>query len=184
MACGRESRSVVGEVLSIGPLGLDAFSAVRYLHAKSLRAETGAVLSDAEIASFTRLVESPDYVELLLKEELYGAWLHGELVGTVSWHAASDSSMTARIGSLFVLHPRMGIGRQLLAAIEARAGHCGFHRFTTGVTANAVPFFLRQGYRIASRGLRLLSAECGLPVTFLKKDMPRHLRHAPPAALM
>jgi len=183
MAYGREPNGIVNRLLKVAPLDLDHFSALRYLHARALRAQTGAVLSEAEIAAFTRLVHSPAYVDLLLKEEILGAWLHGELVGSVSWHS-SDHAGVARIGSLFVLHPRMGIGGRLLAIMEARAKECGFAHFATGVTANAVPFFLRQGYRAASRGLRMLSADCGLPVTFLKKSLPRHHGHAPPATLM
>jgi hypothetical protein len=184
MAHAVSARTTIAEVLKVRPLGLDDFSDLRYMHATALRAQTAAVLSDAEIAAFTRLVHSPAYVELLLKDEIYGGWLNGELVGTVAWHATGDNATTARIDALIVLHPRLGIGRQLLATIEARASYCGFHRFTTGVTGNAVPFFVRQGYRIVSRGLRMLTADCGLPVTFLKKSLPRPHRHAPPAALM
>jgi GNAT superfamily N-acetyltransferase len=184
MAYHSEAGASLGKVLKIVLLGLDDFSDLRYLHTTSLRAHTASVLSEAEIAAFTSLVRSTAYVDLLLKEEIYGGFLDGELVGSASWHASSDNSTTARIGSLFTLHPGMGIGRQLLATIEARAGSCGFQRFATGVTANAVPFFLRQGYRIASRGTRILTADCGLPVTFMKKGLPHQHRHAPPATLM
>jgi GNAT superfamily N-acetyltransferase len=182
MAYGTEPHSVVTENLDVAPLGLDDFSSLRYLHTAALRAQTTQVLSDAEIAAFTRLVNSPAYAELLLQEEVYGGWLYGELVGTVSWQAGADSGATARIGSVFVRHPRLGIGRQLLAAIEARAHQYGFSQFAAGVTANAVPFFVRHGYRVASRGVKTLSPECALPVTFLKKVVARR-RFAPPTAL-
>jgi hypothetical protein len=184
MAYRSEPAGSMSQLLKVVPLGLDAFSELRYLHTTALRAQTACVLSEAEVAAFTALVRSPAYVDLLLKEEIYGGFLHGELVGSVSWHASGDNSTIARIGSLFALHPRMGIGRQLLLTMEARANRCGFHQFATGMTANAVPFFLCQGYRIASRGMRMLSADCGLPVTFLKKGSPRPHRHAPPPTLM
>jgi len=184
MAYRSEPDSSVSKFLKIVPLGIDDFSALRYLHATVLRTHTASVLSDAEIDAFIRLVRSHAYVDLLLKEEIYGSFLDGELVGSASWHSSGDNSTIARIGSLFAMHPRMGIGRELLATIEARAASCGFHQFATGMTANAVPFFLRQGYRIASRGTRILTADCGLPVTFLKKGLPRQHRHAPPATLM
>jgi len=174
----------IDDLLQMGPLGIDDFSSVRYLHARALRAHTGAVLSEAEVKSFINLVNSPAYIELLLKEELTGAWLEGELVGTVGWQSTGDNGTTARVGSLFVAHPRMGIGRRLLQTFETRASQCGFHHFTTGVTANAVPFFLRHGYRVVSRGLRQLTPDCGLPVTFLKKTPQPPVRHAPPSALM
>jgi hypothetical protein len=184
MTCHREPGTALAKSLKVVQLGVDDFSALRYLHATALKAHTAAVLSQAEVDAFIALVRSAAYVDLLLKEETYGGFLDGELVGSASWHASGDNGRVARIGSLFALHPRFGIGRQLLAVIEARAADCGFSQFATGVTANAVPFFVRHGYRIASRGTRILSAECGLPVTFLKKTLPRHLRHAPPATLM
>jgi GNAT superfamily N-acetyltransferase len=184
MAQHSHADECIGKLLRVVPLGLDDFSGLRYLHATALRAHTGSVLSEVEIAAFIDLVRSSAYVDLLLKEEMYGAFLDGELVGSAGWHASADNGAVARIASLFALHPRRGIGRRLLATIEARAGACGFQQFATGVTANAVPFFQGQGYRIASRGTRMLTPQCGLPVTFLKKGAAHQHRHAPPAALM
>ena len=103
---------------------------------------------------------------------MFAAWLDGELVGTVSWQANGASGLTARIGCIFVRHPRHGIGRRLLAEVEARAHQCGFDRLAAGVTANAVPFFQRLGYEVASRGVKTLSHGCALPVTFLRKALP------------
>ena len=108
-----------------------------------------------------------------MKEEVYGAWIDGDLIGTVSWHAGgSGGGATATIGGIFVRHPRLGIGRRLLAEAEARAHQCGFERLSACATANAVPFFLRFGYEKVSRGVRSLSFECVLPVTFVKKRLP------------
>jgi len=107
----------------------------------------------------------------VLKEEVYGAWLDAELVGTVSWQAAGNSGSTASIGGIFVRHPRLGIGRRLLAEAEARAHQCGFERISACATANAVPFFLQFGYERVSRGVRSLSLGCVLPVTFVKKSL-------------
>ena len=163
---------VLDERLALLPLGVDDFSAVRHLHTASLRAQTVGVLSDAELAAFVRLVYSPAYVTILQKEEAFGAWLDGELVGTVSWQANGANGLAARIGCIFVRHPLRGIGRRLLAEVEARARQCGFGRLATGVTANAVPFFQRQGYEVASRGVKTLSLGCALPVTFLRKGLP------------
>ena len=102
---------------------------------------------------------------MLMKEEVYGAWLDGELVGTARWHANGANGSTARIGSVFVRHPPLGIGRRLLAEVEARARQSGFDKFAAGVTANAVPFFERLGYKVASRGVKTLppAARCPSP---------------------
>jgi GNAT superfamily N-acetyltransferase len=168
----RTGPTSLNERLSLRPIGVDDFSSLRYLHATSLRTQTLEVLSDEEVSAFVRLVYSPDYATLLMKEEVYGAWLDAELIGTVSWHAAGNSGSTASVGGIFVRHPRLGIGRRLLAEAEARAHQCGFERVSACTTANAVPFFLRLGYEPVSRGVRSLSLGCVLPVTFVKKRLP------------
>jgi N-acetylglutamate synthase-like GNAT family acetyltransferase len=162
----------LGERLTLRPIAVDDFSNLRYLHATSLRAQTLDVLSEEEVEAFVKLVYSPEYATLLMKEEVYGAWLDGELIGTVSWHAAGNGGSTASIGGIFVRHPRLGIGRRLLAEAEARAHQCGFERLSACATANAVPFFLRFGYEKVSRGVRSLSFGCVLPVTFVRKHLP------------
>jgi hypothetical protein len=158
--------------LSLRQIGVDDFSNLRYLHATSLRAQTLEVLSEEEVSAFVRLVYSPACTSLLMKEEVYGAWIDAELIGTVSWHAAGNSSSTASIGGIFVRHPRLGIGRRLIAEAEARAHQCGFEHISACPTANAVPFFLRQGYVPVSRGVRPLSLGCVMPVTFVRKRLP------------
>ena len=90
---------------------------------------------------------------------------------------AGNDGLTASIGGIFVRHPRLGIGRRLLAAAEACAQQRGFERLSCCATANAVPFFLRFGYEMASAGVRTLPLNCVLPVTFLRKPLAR-LRHA------
>jgi GNAT superfamily N-acetyltransferase len=169
---GIHPTSAIDGKLVVEPFGLDDFSSLRHLHATSLRAQTVGVLSDDEVASFIRFVYSPAYTHMLMQEELYGGWLNGELVGTVSWHAGGNSGSTASLGGIFVQHPRLGIGRRLLATAEARVRQCGFERLAACATANAVPFFLRLGYETASSGVRSLSVDCVLPVTFVRKILP------------
>ncbi len=163
------------EKLVVGPLGLDDFSSVRHLHAKALSGQTLEVLSQEEIDAFLRLVGSPAYSDILVKEDVHGAWLDGELIGTASWQATMGANSTARIGSVFVRHPRFGIGRRLVAEVESRARQSGFLRYSAWATTNAVPFFERLGYTQVSRGIKTLAPDCALPVTFLRKDV------APPA---
>ena len=162
--------STLDERLTVRIIGIDDFSSLRYLHATSLRAQTLDVLSEEEMAAFIRLVYSPAYTDLLMKEEVYGAWIDDELIGTVSWHAGANGG-TASIGGIFVRHPRLGIGRRLLEEAEARARQCGFERLSACATANAVPFVQHFGYEKVSRGVRSLSFECVLPVTFVKKRL-------------
>ena len=105
--------------IEIRPLGVDDFPAVRYLHATVLRAETGDALTEAEIAAFAGLVNSPAYSDLLREEnEIFSAWLGGELLGTAAWRINADDGTQARIGYVFARHRGFGIGSRLLAEAE------------------------------------------------------------------
>jgi putative acetyltransferase len=172
--------------LDIRRLGLDDHSNVRHLHARSMRSQSGDALSDAEIAAFLAFVGSPAYSDTLLAEELYGAFVGGQLIGTAAWHVNGDDGETARIASVFV-HPlfaRLGIGGRLLSEVEAKALRSGFDQLGASATINAIAFFERHGYQEASRGVKAFGPDCWLPVAFLRKRVPRPDRaaHASPAA--
>jgi GNAT superfamily N-acetyltransferase len=168
----------------IRQIGLDDHSNVRHLHARSMRAQSGDALSDAEIAAFLAFVASPGYSDCLLAEEVHGAFVGGQLVGTAAWHVNGDDGQAARIASVFV-HPlfvRLGIGGRLLAEVEGRARRSGFDQLGTSATANAVAFFRRYGYQEASRGVKAFGPDCWLPVAFLRKRVPRLGRTVPECA--
>ncbi len=171
---GRPSSSPV----EIRRIGIDDYSNVRYLHITSMTAQSFDSLSEAEVSAFAAFVRSPAYVDALVEEEVYGALVDGQLIGTASWQFNGDDGHTARISSVFVdpLFCRMGIGRRLLAEVEGRAFASGFGQLGTSATINAVPFFARQGYREASRGVKALGPDCSLPVVFMRKSAPRLLR--------
>jgi GNAT superfamily N-acetyltransferase len=156
-------------VVEIRPAGIDDFSSLRYLHARALMTQAGEALSNAELEAFVRFCYSPAYADQLRSEHILAAWIGGELAGSAAWQPASADGATARIGSLFVRHPRFGIGRRLLAQVEALAAGAGALDFATFTTSNAVAFFERCGYTQTSRGVRALSPECALPITFLRK---------------
>src|SRR5215470_2158513 len=166
----------------IRPLGIDDFPAVRYLHANVLRAQTAEALSEGEIGAFANLVNSPAYSDLLREEnEIFSAWLGGELLGTAAWRINADDGTQARIGFVFARHPGFGIGSRLLAEAEARALAWGFDRLTSFTTLNAVGFFQKHGYGVVSRGVKVFSTACALPVAFLSKRLARRQRSSAPA---
>jgi putative acetyltransferase len=159
-------------------IGLDDHASVRHLHARAMQAQAGDALSDAEMASFLAFVGSAAYSDRLRGEDVHGAFVDGQLVGTASWLVTGDDGETARIASVFV-HPmfaRLGIGRRLLGEVEARACQAGFDQLGTSATINAVPFFERYGYTEASRGVKAFGPDCWLPVAFLRKRVPRGAR--------
>jgi GNAT superfamily N-acetyltransferase len=168
--------------VEIRPLGVDDFPAVRYLHANVLRAQTGEALSEAEIAAFANLVHSPAYSDLLREEnEIFSAWLAGELLGTAAWRINADDGTSARVGFVFARHSGFGIGSRLVAEAEMRALTWGFDHLTSFTTLNAVPFFQKLGYAVVSRGVKVLSPECALPVAFLAKRLAQRQRPSPRA---
>src|SRR5215510_10639484 len=91
-------------VVAVRRVGLDDHAQVRYLHARAMRAQCGDALSDGELAAFLSFVDSPIYRYHLRTEEVYGAVMDGQLIGTASWLANADDGETARIASVFV-HP-------------------------------------------------------------------------------
>lgn len=181
----KPSGGLAWKAVAIRRVGLDDHSAVRHLHARSMQSQSGDVLSDAEIAAFLAFVGSPAYSDFLLAEEVYGAFVDGQLIGTASWQVNGDDGESARVSSVFV-HPlfaRLGIGGRLLAEVEDRACRSGFDQLGTSTTINAVAFFERYGYQEASRGVKAFGPDCWLPVAFLRKRVSRGGRsaHANPA---
>ena len=163
--------------VAVRRVGLDDYAQVRYLHARAMRAQCGDALSDGEIGAFLAFVESPAYSDHLRTEELHGAFLDGQLIGTASWLANADDGETARIASVFT-HPmftRLGLGGRLLAEVEGRATQSGFDQLGASAIISAVPFFERHGYMEASRGVKAFGPECWLPVAFLRKRISSSL---------
>ena len=117
----------------------------------------------------------PAYRDSLIAEDVYGAFVEGQLVGTAAWHVSGDDGRTARISSVFVdpMFGRLGIGGRLLGEVESRGSQSGFHQLGISATINAVPFFEKLGYREASRGIKALGPDCSLPVAFLRKSALR-----------
>jgi ribosomal protein S18 acetylase RimI-like enzyme len=171
--------------IAIRRIDIDDHADVRYLHIRSLTEQSFGALSEPEVAAFAAFVRSPSYSDSLLAEEIHGAFADGQLVATAGWQFNGDDGRVARITSVFV-HPlfsRLGIGRRLLGEVETRALRSGFALLGTSVTLNAVGFFEKLGYREASRGVRMLTPDCSIPVAFMRKSVPQLMRaRTPPAA--
>src|SRR5262249_31014274 len=72
------------------------------------------------------------------------AEIRGEIVGF------GDLEGDGHLDHLYVHadHQACGVGRALLAALEAEAGQCGISRMFTEASITARPFFERHGYRV------------------------------------
>jgi GNAT superfamily N-acetyltransferase len=64
-----------------------------------------------------------------------------------------------------------GVGRSLLAAIEARARAAGCTRLGGAMSLNAVPFYAAAGFRPMGPPERLRSAEAWVPVLRMRKPL-------------
>jgi GNAT superfamily N-acetyltransferase len=154
---------------------VDNLSDVRYLHAQSIKNLASGEFSDEEVAAAKDYVYSPKYSEALSaaigRQQFFGAWIGGALVGTAGWSALDDSSTVARIRSIFVspLYSRMGLAHKLLGHVETESADAGLRIFSVRSMANANGFFVRQGYKVTSHGVRSLFADRSVPVTFLRK---------------
>jgi putative acetyltransferase len=68
-----------------------------------------------------------------------------------------------------------GLGRAILAAVEARAREAGCSRLRGAMSLNAVSFYGRAGFRPRGGPSRLRSADVQVPVVWMEKSL------APPA---
>jgi GNAT superfamily N-acetyltransferase len=159
------------------PIGVDDWSAVRYVHAAAFERLGSPYLEPNEIELFKIRIASPEYVEDLMRENLSGAWVERELAGTAGWQPAGDSGTTARITSIFVnpIFTGLGIGARLLVDAEARAAIAGFTNFAVRSTPNAVGFFASLGYEISAHGVSHVATGRDVPVTFMRKPQPTGL---------
>ena len=170
-ALSRRQDSAEGAGAVIHPLGVDALSNVRYIHAASMRVHAAKVLSEAELEGYAEHVYSDAYAALLRRLQLFGASIGGELVGTVGWSFSDDSASGARISALHVrpMFTGLGIGRALLVAAEEAAATAGFDSYSLRATKNAIAFFEHHGYGISSHGTYTVRRDLGLPVAFMRK---------------
>ncbi len=151
--------------------GLDCWSDIRGLHALCIRklSETAIELSEAE--AFAAWIHSPDYTAALMTHDVQTAWHDDLLIGTAGWVPSDDSGSSARITAVFVspLFTRLGIGRQVVAAAEAKARAGGFSAFATRAFQTSVGFFEALGYLRSSQGVHAIGTDNGIPVTFMRK---------------
>jgi GNAT superfamily N-acetyltransferase len=92
----------------------------------------------------------------------------GRLVGFAQLDVASSG-----LRALFVdaTLQGQGVGRALLAALEARARAAGCARLRGAMSLNALDFYAQSGFRPCGGPTRLLSAGIRVPVTWMEKSL-------------
>jgi putative acetyltransferase len=108
------------------------------------------------------------FVDALASLESVVAMLDGRVAGFAQLDPASG-----RLRALFVDagHQGHGIGRALLAHVEARAASHGRARVHGAMSLNAVPFYERAGFRAAGGEERLVSAGVNVPIVRMEKRL-------------
>lgn len=158
--------------VSLRPVSIDDIAAVRYVHSQATRFCAAQYLANADTESMTAVIDSEEYIHNLVAAGLTGAWVGGEVVGTVGWKAAGAAPKAARLTMLFVwpLFARAGIGGLLVAHAEAQAYAAGFRSVRARTTAEQAGFFQRLGYKATAQSALRTSAGGRVPIVYLRKD--------------
>ena len=162
----------IAETVNLKPITLDDLASVRYVHKSSFHSIAGIQHTEEEIQAQTDMVYSKTYVDMVLANNTYCAWIGDEIVGTSGWCPANDRNSVARINMIFV-HPlfcEMGIGSMLVSDAERRAQAAGFYEFSARANINSVSFYKRHGYYVTSRGIIQTPKKVDLPVAFMRKN--------------
>lgn len=170
------------------PLGLelrdadpDHWADIRHLHALSFRHLTGPSLDPHQTTELVGRIYEPDYSLMLQAQDLLVAWIDRQIVGTAGWVPFDGRGVTARITSVSVspLFTRLGVGRRLVEATEAKASLAGYQDFAVRVFPPSAGFFETLGYARSAQGVQSLGAEGELPVVFMRKSHPSHTKSSP-----
>jgi GNAT superfamily N-acetyltransferase len=160
------------DLLRVAPIGLDDWSAVRYVHAMSFRTFIAPRVTHQFTDDFMAQLDAPTYVDRLRGSDLCGAWIDGELAGTVGWRPLDGRDRIAVIEGLFVspLFAFMGIGSALLAYAENQARHAGYDAFMATVPLASASFLMRFGYEISAQMPPRGSEPDDVPVFVMRKS--------------
>lgn len=121
---------------------------------------------DQQMAAVRAAYAGTLFVEALGSFESVVAELDGRLAGFAQLDPAGG-----RLRALFVdaEHQGRGLGRALLAEIEARAARRGCARVHGAMSLNAVPFYTRVGFRSLGGQERLASTGVVVPIVRMEK---------------
>jgi GNAT superfamily N-acetyltransferase len=108
------------------------------------------------------------FVEALGPFDTVAAEEQGRIVGVAQLDATDG-----RLRALFVDagFQQRGLGRTLIEEIEARARGRGCRRLHGAMALNAVPFYLRTGFRRCGGPDQLLTGGISIPVVRMEKDI-------------
>jgi putative acetyltransferase len=158
--------------LALRPYGESDLDSVRALHALAFERLAAGHHSAVQLAAHTAMTRSTAYAaDLAASHLVLAVQADGAVLATTGWIAVPDDAGTARIRKVFV-HPdlaRRGIASRLVRDAEGRAAAAGHHRLVVRANINAVPLYLKLGYRTLREGDMEAGGGIVLPVHFMAK---------------
>jgi GNAT superfamily N-acetyltransferase len=154
--------------LAIRAVRFEDVAGILRLIARAIEGGCRAHYDPAQRAAVFQGYASVLFVEAMGPYETLAAVLDGQLVGFAQLDASNG-----RLRALFV-DARVqghGVGRALLADVEARAALRGRARVHGAMSLNAVPFYERVGFRPCAAPERLTTAGIPLPIVRMEKRL-------------
>ena len=138
------------------------------LVARAVAVGCRAHYDDEQMAAVRAAYAGTLFVEALGSFESVVAEVDGRLAGFAQLDPAA-----CRLRALFVdaEHQGHGLGRALIAEIEARAARRGCARVHGAMSLNAVPFYARVGFRALGPQERLSSTGVVVPIVRMEKRL-------------
>jgi len=166
----------------IRPIGLDHLAELRHLHSLAYRTYLAHDLSDDQLDALIEFVQTPEYIEVLLKTECHGAWIENRLCATASWSPGGMTGASAKLIGVCVdpIFAGLGLARQLVVEAELRARRAGFAVMTARAPHSVAPFFEQLGYCCTSHGVWATPCGVNIPVVHMRKGEAKPVASATP----
>jgi GNAT superfamily N-acetyltransferase len=154
--------------ISLRPATDDDRAAICAVHVRAIRETCSRSYPPEQVSAWAGLL-SPDSYSAVLRERVLVVATDG---GIVIGFGQLDPR-TREVDAVYVLPDRQGegIGRLLLADLEARARALGIAILELSATLNAAPFYARAGYVRRHPAIHRLPTGADLEVVRMSKDL-------------
>ena len=144
--------------------------AIRDLHTSSIRTLCRDFYSAEQIEAWSGFLK-PESYRLILEDTGRHVWV-AEVSGALAGFGQLNP-VSRELEALYVHpdHAGRGIGRALLSHLEGLARKAGVASLRLTATLNAVPFYERSGWVVASRGMHTHPSGLALACAFMTRDL-------------
>ena len=144
--------------------------AIRDVHTASIRTLCRDFYSSEQIEAWSGLLR-PESYRLILEDTGRHVWV-AEVSGALAGFGQLNP-VSRELEALYVHpdHAGRGIGRALLLHLEGLTRKVGVASLRLTATLNAVPFYERSGWVVASRGMHTHPSGLALACAFMTRDL-------------